>query len=310
MTEHLAEVHQRKEPLATLWASESSIYGRFGYGPATERATMKIDQHFAKLRQPPDIAGTMRLVDLDEALDVFPQVYERVARATPGCYLRSDHWWRNRVLSDPEIRRHGASAHRRVLHLRDGQPVGYVIYRTRVDRSADTAELVVVELTGIDAEAQKSLWQYVFSVDLIDTIKYWNQPVDDPLRWWIEEPRRMERHVSDSLWVRPVDVVACLNQRRYVTAGSIAFRFRDEVCPWNDGQFCLQVDDEGVGHCQPHCGDVELELTPFTLGAAYLGGHRLRDLARSGLLSGSNAALQQADELLAWDPLPWCQEIF
>ena len=48
MTEHLAEVHERNEPLATLWASESSIYGRFGYGPATERATMTIDQHFAK----------------------------------------------------------------------------------------------------------------------------------------------------------------------------------------------------------------------------------------------------------------------
>ena len=38
MTHQLEQVAKRGEPLAALWASESLIYGRFGYGPATSRA--------------------------------------------------------------------------------------------------------------------------------------------------------------------------------------------------------------------------------------------------------------------------------
>jgi predicted acetyltransferase len=34
MRAHLDDIHERGEPIAALWASEETIYGRFGYGPA------------------------------------------------------------------------------------------------------------------------------------------------------------------------------------------------------------------------------------------------------------------------------------
>ena len=34
MRAHLDDAHERGEPIAALWASEETIYGRFGYGPA------------------------------------------------------------------------------------------------------------------------------------------------------------------------------------------------------------------------------------------------------------------------------------
>src|ERR1051325_338308 len=34
MRAHLDDVHDRGEPIAALWASEETIYGRFGYGRA------------------------------------------------------------------------------------------------------------------------------------------------------------------------------------------------------------------------------------------------------------------------------------
>ena len=38
MRRQLTEIHEQgREPVAALWASESSIYGRFGYAPATVR---------------------------------------------------------------------------------------------------------------------------------------------------------------------------------------------------------------------------------------------------------------------------------
>ena len=79
MTEHLAELHQNKEPLAALWASESSIYGRFGYGPACEKVVAKIEKPYALFEQPVEIAGTMRILDREEAQKVFPTIYDAVA---------------------------------------------------------------------------------------------------------------------------------------------------------------------------------------------------------------------------------------
>ena len=156
----------------------------------------------------------------------------------------------------------------------------------------------------------EALWQYIFGIDLISSIVYWNQPVDDPLRWWLVQPRRMERRIEDALWLRPVDVAAALNERQYACAGAVVFCMRDELCPWNDGVYRLEVDGDGKACCQRTQADAEIDLTPYALGATYLGGHRFRDLARSGIVTGKADALKRIDAMFTWDPLPWCQEIF
>ncbi len=93
MQDHLREVHERGEPIAGLWASESSIYGRFGYGPASERVEMTLDKQWARLRNPVDIRGSIQLVDKSEALENLPGVYQVVhwpghRGVTHRCYKR------------------------------------------------------------------------------------------------------------------------------------------------------------------------------------------------------------------------------
>jgi predicted acetyltransferase len=168
----------------------------------------------------------------------------------------------------------------------------------------------VVELMGVDPDAEKALWQYVFGIDLISSIEYGNQPVDDPLRWWLQQPRRMQRRTEDALWVRVIDVVSALEGRRFSAAGDVTFRVHDELCPWNDGVYRLEVEPQGTGHCQMVDAEPEIELSPYALGAVYLGGNRWRDLARSGTISGTASALQRADAMFGNHPLPWCQEVF
>ena len=126
----------------------------------------------------------------------------------------------------------------------------------------------------------------------------------------LEAKHEMERKIEDALWIRPVDVVAALNGRRYSSSGSVVFRMHDELCPWNDGVYSLVVDEKGNGRCEAAEGDAEIELTPFALGAAYLGGSHFHDLARSGHVTGKVEALKHLDAMFTWDPLPWCQEVF
>src|ERR1700742_3544851 len=42
MDVQLNDVHERGEPIAALWASEETIYGRFGYGIASWQGDVKI----------------------------------------------------------------------------------------------------------------------------------------------------------------------------------------------------------------------------------------------------------------------------
>ena len=70
MADHFAELHRDGEPLAALWASESSIYGRFGYGPASELARVKLDKDLPRWPSQFD-RRDHALVDREEALAVF-----------------------------------------------------------------------------------------------------------------------------------------------------------------------------------------------------------------------------------------------
>ena len=133
MTEHLAELRQSGEPLAALWASESSIYGRFGYGPACEKAVVTLDKSFARLREPPVLAGTMRLLERSEAQQIFPNIYDQAAQNRPGMLARLPELVGKTRAERPEYMRGGGTAHRLTLYVRDGEPAGYVVYRTRAN---------------------------------------------------------------------------------------------------------------------------------------------------------------------------------
>ena len=64
MTVQLLDVRERGEPIAALWASEDTIYGRYGYGQASARLDIRLPRIRAELR--PDLPareGRVRLVD-------------------------------------------------------------------------------------------------------------------------------------------------------------------------------------------------------------------------------------------------------
>ncbi len=127
MRHQLRDVHERREPVAALWASEGGIYGRFGYGIATQNA--RIDADRDRAFPSGSRAGKVDLVDTAEALRLMPRVYDRVRRFTPGFPSRSRAWWEHEVLVDLEERRRGSGPLRRAVLELDGRPQAYALYR-------------------------------------------------------------------------------------------------------------------------------------------------------------------------------------
>jgi predicted acetyltransferase len=307
MRAQLDAIHERGEPLAYLWASEDVIYGRYGYGIASFSGQIEIDRAHADFA-PFERRGRLRLLEKDEALAAFPPLYERVAAGTPGMFARTAAWWEVRILADPEYRRRGGGEHARVLYEVDGKAEGYAVYRLHfnVDTGIPEGHVQVVEAVGATAGAVRELWRYLLDIDWMARLKAELLPLDHPLFFLLQEPRRLEFRVRDGTWLRLVDVGAALSSRGYATDGEIVLDVHDDFCPWNEGRWRLADGKAGRTDAQP-----DLNLSVTALGSAYLGGFTFAELARAGRVEEQRpGGLDRADALFRSDRLPWCPEIF
>ncbi|HEY7604060.1 MAG TPA: GNAT family N-acetyltransferase [Gaiellaceae bacterium] len=308
MRAQLDDVHARGEPLAVLWASEETIYGRYGYGLASLNAQFEVDKANGAFRPNVGTAGAVRLVDFDTAATLLPPVYDAVQRVTPGMYARSEAWWRNRQLADPEDFRFGGSPkHIAVLEV-DGEPRAYAIYRLHVsfgDLGPET-RLRTLEVISPTPEATASIWRYLLDVDWTKTVSAGLQPVDHPLLLLLARPNLSKPTLSDGLWVRLVDVGAALSARSYTGDGPLVVDVRDAFCPWNEGRWLIL---DGKATRTTDAADLALDVAD--LGSVYLGGFTFRDLQRAGRLQElTEGAVYRADATFRTDGAPWCPEIF
>ena len=320
MRRQLADVRDRGEPLAILWASEAVIYGRYGYG----RASWHLD--FTLHRGEGGLASTgpgasdglrLRIVEPEAALPELAKVYDAVLASRPGMFGRNDAWWRSAIF-DPAERRHGASPLRCLLAEDASGPRGYALYAGVDTWTGFLPEnvLTVHELMAADPAASAALYTDLLSRDLTTEFRLPRRPVDDPLLYQLADPRRTRPKLNDNLWVRIVDLPRALAGRRYSCPVDVVLEVRDEILPANAGRWRLSTTTEAPGgglaaSCVPASSPADLALDVSQLGAAYLGGTRLGALAGSGLVTELRpGATRQLSAALAWDPAPWCPTVF
>jgi predicted acetyltransferase len=309
MRAQLDDVRRRREPLAALWASEERIYGRFGYGLASLTGEMSLPRERSGFAGQFERRGTISLVTRDEALELFPPVWDALREVTPGMFGRSRDWWETRALNDPpEWRPPGAGPKRFVSLELDGRPAGYAVYRHAPEWESGVASgtLYVVEALAVDPQATKEIWRYLLDIDWSSTVNARLLPVDHPLFFLLAEPRRMRFRVGDGLWLRLVDVGRALSARRYAADGRVVLEVADEFCPWNTGRWGLEAGKARRVRTRP-----DLRLDVQALASVYLGGFTFAELARAGRVEEvRGGALAEADAIFRVDRRPWCPEIF
>ncbi len=298
----LEQMRERGEPLAALTSSESLIYERFGYGTATWVNEWTIERPYTAMKMPPNAGGHIRFVSADEARAEWPALHSRLRPNRLGMVRYSDAYWQA-ALRDTHEQRRGASAFFHAALKREGRVAGLCSYRIR------GKTVLVVFLMAEDAEVEAELWRFCFSIDLMDEIRAFNQPMDHSLTWRLEDPRRLRMSARDHIWLRLVNVEDALASRTYANHGSIVLRVRDEFCPWNDGVYTLEGGREGAG-CVRGAGDPQLELGASDLASAYLGGVSFSTLARAGrVVERSTGALAIAGKMFSAERAPWSLEL-
>ena len=309
MEHHLEEVDRHGEALSILWASEAAIYGRYGYGMATGSCRFIIDRAHSRFERPHQPSGRTRVVDREEALRAFPQVYDREQRSHPGMIRWTEEWWRY-FLSHPMHLKDGTPTY--VLHETSGVVDGYLDYKFKRawDEGVPTGTVEVDDLIANSPGAYADLWRYCLDLDLASQVTGWHLRPDEPLLHLLAEPRRLRLTMGDGLWVRLVDVPGGLAARRYAVEGRLTLAVRDAFNPKNEGVYELEGGPDGA-ECLPGSGEPDLTVGVADLGAAYLGGTRFRILEEAGrVVEERPGAIARADAMFAWDPPPWSPHVF
>ena len=300
--------HARDEPVACLWATEGTIYGRFGFGLASFIAEIDLARERSAFHAPFSTSGHVRLVPLVSAEELIAPIYEGVAVETPGMFARSSTWWQARTLDDPEWRRGPNGDLQCAVLENEGPPTAYALYRmnSSVERRLQIGSVAVIEAVGVSPEANCAIWRYLLDIDWMARVKAWPLPLDHPLLLLLADPRRLGFTLRDGVWVRLLDIKTALSARSYQLQGSVVIEVIDEFCPWNAGRW--RIGSAGVERTDEAPA---LRCDASVLGSVYLGGFTWTQLARGlrvqELIRGATA---HADSVFRVTSAPWCPEIF
>jgi len=300
----LHDVAQRGEPLATLFASESGIYERFGYGLASWGRACRIDTPGVQLREdlrPP--AGAVRFMDAGRAGVEVPALWERTWRDRPGEVRRSAafHEAMRTIRSRPD----GAESETFYLHHADG----YAAYRME-ERWRDgfpDHELRLTELVAATPEAHAALWHTLLGTDLVRTITTrGGLPLDDPLPYLVRGPRSIRTtSLHDAVWAHVLDPEVVFGARRYATDDRFVIEVTDG--PLAARRYLIEGGPWGAT-CTAARVDPDLSLTHASLGALLYGGVRPSALAAGRRLEARGPeVLRRADLFFPWHVVPHCQ---
>lgn len=304
----LEDAQRHGDAVAILWASQGSIYQRFGYGIGTLRGEFEILQSRAAFRAEVPVEGSTRLIELAEAARLFPPVYDRVLATRPGFISRTPTWWDSEILSDPERWRRGAGPKTFLVYEVDGQVEGYLIYRIKNDWEAGVSRSVLIarELIATTPRAQRELWRFCFSHDLILSVRATDQPVDHPLLLMLLEPGLLRFVLAGQLWLRIVDVPGALRARTYAAADRVVLEMTDTFLPELAGRWLLDTTGDAP-RIERTKAAADLALDVTDLASLYLGAFSTAELAEAGRTSELTAGIRaRVDAMFRTEQKPWC----
>ncbi|HEY4458044.1 MAG TPA: GNAT family N-acetyltransferase [Pseudonocardiaceae bacterium] len=278
MRNQLHGLHEQgAEPFAALWASESKIYRRFGYGEASEYTAFELTKG-AQFRPGVVLSpDPIRELTKDEARPLLAEIHAKALPSQVGRLSRDAIRWDLLLLDEPEDR-DGMTELRFAVH-----PEGCAVYRVKSGRddAGPAGILEVLEVIATTGAAHAALWRYLLDMDLVRTVRG-RIGSDDPLRQLIAEPQDASWQRWPALWIRLVDLDRALPTRRYSAPLDVVFEVTDEFCPWNAGRWRLTVDASGTAQVTRTDDDPDIATDILDLGAIFLGGTRLSTLARTG----------------------------
>jgi predicted acetyltransferase len=291
----LRDFAERGEVVATLRASEATIYGRYGYGVASSWQSLEVATARAALRPGVGTGGPVRLLDAAQAWDGLPRICAEHRSSRPGTIDRPEVWWRSQRMRAEASPGPSYIA----VHGQPGSESGFARYRP-IDTEkwfiSDQRTIAVEDFFAPSTDAYLGLLRFLLGLDLVDRITFWMMPLDDPLPLLVLDRRAVRAtSVHDETWLRVVDTSKALSARSYNADGAVTIAVDDPLLPDNSGGFTITA-----GGAEPTEWDPDIRVGVEGLASVLLGGTTWHGLAVAGSAHADDpAALAVADRLFA-----------
>jgi predicted acetyltransferase len=310
MTQALGEMRDRGQALAILWASMGAIYQRFGYGLASSQVRYSIDPRFARFEAPTRAAGSIELMEKEDAFPLIKQNYIEWCQDKNLTIHRSTVLWQASTL---QARLKDHPVYCAVYRNADGEVRGHTVYQTNEGNFPDTGPdqvMTVSDFIARDMAAYRALWEYLCAHDLVRRIDL-QAPEDDPAPDLLLEPRMLNRKTSDGIWMRVTDAEKALALRPYGSRGELTIAIsEDQCCPWNAGTYQMETDGTTTEVRRTERA-ADITTTPHVLSSLISGYRPATHFARAGRLEAKDdAALRTADAIFKSKYAPYCPNGF
>jgi predicted acetyltransferase len=306
-------MRERGEVVGLLHAAEWPIYGRFGYGPATREATWSLDARSASFLGTP--TGRIDLVTPDaSSRDLAKAVFETWRLREPASLQRREVSWDYDLGLIASAWGDDWKGFLAFHYHTTGNPDGYVRYhRTEDTWIAHQPQnvLQIDELMALDDAAHVDLWRFCSEMDWVAKVVAERRSPAERLPWTLVNGRAAHvADVGDDLWIRLFDIPRALSARTYASEGTLVIEVIDGELPGGRVRVLLDAGPAGAT-CRTTDRSPDLTIDVAALGAAYLGGSRLRDaVIASGADEHRAGALAEADRLFRLLDEPWCTTFF
>ena len=312
MDAQLRDIHERGEPIAALWASEETIYGRFGYGLASWCGRDRRSRASgARSRSRSSGAAACASSTPEEARELFPPVWEALMRQRPGRVPRGRRRGGSCAAAHARTRRRrirGASSCSSSTASRAGV--------RDLPRSIPTFEdgrrrTRALEVLGGDRRRRRrrprrsgASCSTSTGTATLEACAAAARPSALPAA---RESAAAAYRMGDGLWVRLVDVGAALSGRAYAATARSSSTCATRCARGTRAAGSSRAEPRRARTTRPTS-----RSTSTRSASAYLGAIVVRAAAatRGGSRSSPTERSQRADALFGWRPLPWCPEIF
>ncbi|WP_430867294.1 GNAT family N-acetyltransferase [Demequina aurantiaca] len=301
--DHFSRSIARGEHISVLYAMESEIYARFGYGMGaqTVKASIPRGPRMWHVDGSDELNVRLERADFDQHDQLVADLQAKLSR--PGTILNPEGSGRNARFTDPVGNRHGMEKWRICIIEDAGEPVAYAFFRRKPDSEVGIHDGVaqVREHGSLNAAASQRLWQVLTDFDLVGTTHTENLATDDPLLFQLKDARAARTKVIDNIWVRLLNVPEALVSRQYFHDCDVTFKLSDRHVPDNAGVWRIVVRDgdatvtreADAAAATEATADLEMDIRH--LGTVYLGGTSLEALSAAGLVKENTPG--QAREL-------------
>ena len=290
MRADLDEARERGDMFAALTATDTRLYGRFGFGITADARRIEIDTRhgFGLMRDP---VGRCVFAEAEEVAGLRAEIFEAWHGRQFWSLSRHHHYWASGFDWNTQTPR----PDRAIVHLDDdGTPDGVAIIVVRDDH------LELRDLFGLNHVVELELIRFVALLEMHDKV-VWRACHDSrhPLAWAVTDRRVVSvTKEFDTLWVRILDVARAIESRTFEADGEATIRVED---PLDDqtGTYRIRVADGRAEVTKGGGDDADATLPLDSLAPIYSAMQGPVELCSAGRASGSPEGLARVARLFA-----------